>query len=112
MSDNRETMRVRIDGYTRLCLTAIAVLLTVMIIGLWADHAPTPAPAMGQINKPFLDTSTQTQLVELVKAQRQTTAKMDELIRLLRSGQVKVKIAGQPEKNKGGKKNAAAKAKK
>ncbi len=98
MGKERRTLRVRVDGYTRTCLTVIAILLTVLIVGLWADHAPSVDRAEAVLRrpkpeKPFLDTSTQAQIVQVVRAQDRTTAKIAELIALLRSGQVTVKVA-------------------
>ena len=90
MGKERETLKVRVDGYTRVCLTAIAVLLTVLIVGLWADYTPQASQAQG---KPFLDNSTTAELKEVARAQDRTTAKITELITLLRSGQVTVKVA-------------------
>ena len=94
MGKERETLKVRVDGYTRVCLTAIAVLLTVLIVGLWADYTPQASQAQG---KPFLDNSTTAELKAVVRAQDRTTAKITELITLLRSGQVKVKVDGDPK---------------
>lgn len=81
--------RVRVDGYTRVCLTAIAVLLTVLVLGLWAERSP----GTGEVRaaKQFLDSSAQRNAV--LKAQETTNSKLGELISLLKSGQVKVQIA-------------------
>ena len=92
MEDKKETLPVRMDDYTRLCLTAITVLLTVLIIALWADHAPAPESASAAKKGLFIDTSPQSQLVSLRKAQEKTSAKIDELIRLFRRGEAKVRI--------------------
>lgn len=83
MRKDKEQLRVRMDGYTRLCLTVIAVLLAVLIVGLWADHAPVADEAHAK--RPEASTE-----VQILKAQKQTTAKLDELITLLKSGNVKV----------------------
>ena len=40
MDRHNENVRIRVDNYTRLCLTAIAALLTLTVIGLWSDHGP------------------------------------------------------------------------
>jgi len=79
-----------VDAYTRVCLTAIAVLLTVLIVGLWADHAPIAGQAHAK--GAFVDSGMQSQLVAMVKAQQKTTAKLDQLIGVLKSGQVKVHV--------------------
>ena len=47
----RARITVRVDWYTRVCLTVIAVLLTVVIIGLWTDGvqlAPTARAVYGR----------------------------------------------------------------
>lgn len=107
MAKEQKTVRVRVDGYTRVCLTVIAVLLTVLIVGLWADY--TPSPERAQAAKPFVETSTQVQIVQMIRAQDRTTAKIAELIALLKSGQVKVQL---DEKDKGGADGPTKKAKK
>ena len=66
-------------------------LLTVLIIGLWADY--TPQASRAEATKPFIDNSTQAEIVQVIRAQDRTTAKLTELITLLKSGQVKVKVA-------------------
>lgn len=109
MGKEKETFRVRVDGYTRVCLTVIAVLLTVLIVGLWADH--TPSADQARAAKPFVETGTQAQIVLLVRAQDRTTAKIAELITLLKSGQVKVQIDQKGGKSAGGS-NASVKPKK
>jgi hypothetical protein len=90
MSHDSREIRIRTDGYTRLCLGAIVVLVALLAMGLWAERAPMTEVVHAE--KPFLDSGTQVQLVQLLEAQRQTTAKLDELIRLFRSGQVTVKV--------------------
>lgn len=105
MRSDKETLRVRMDAYTRVCLTVIAGLLTVLIIALWADY--TPQLRQVQAKGPFVDTSTQTQLVQLVGAQNKTTAKLQELISLLRSGEVKVQLAQEARKSPQGARNDA-----
>ena len=103
MSEKKNTLPVRMDDYTRLCLTAITVLLTVLIIALWADHTPSPQPASAANGGLFKDTSPQSQLVGLRKAQEKTSAKVDELTRLFRSGKAKVRIVESGKaKGKGG----------
>lgn len=109
MSTEKEALHVRVDTYTRVCLGVIAVLLAVLIVGLWAERDPAAGPVHAQVRAkglapkgPFLDTSTQTQLVQIVKEQRKTTEKVAELISLFRSGQVQVKVEGQAGGGKGG----------
>ena len=98
MGKERKTVRVRVDGYTRACLTVIAVLLTVLIVGLWADYTPSADQARAAVGlatpgKPFVDNSTKAEIQQVVRAQERTTAKIGELITLLSSGQVKVQVA-------------------
>jgi len=80
-------IEIRVDGYTRLCLTAIAVLLTVLVVGLWAE-APLASPA--QAGDTFGDTGAR--IAAQLEAAQKTNAKLDELIGLLTSGQVKVQL--------------------
>ena len=88
MGKDKHTLRIRVDAYTRLCLTVIAVLLTVLIVGLWADRPPLAEQAWAK--GPFLESGSQIQLVQMVKAQDKTIAKLNELVGLFRSGQAKV----------------------
>jgi len=111
MDKERGTLKVRVDWYTRACLTAIAVLMTVLIIGLWADYTPQGQSAFGGSAKPFVESGTQAQIIQVVKAQDRTTAKLTELIALLRSGQVKVEVVGAKAKG-GGQSNGTDKTKK
>lgn len=80
---------LRLDAYSRACLTAVAVLLTLLVIGLWADAVPGPAPAVAA--EPFLNTAKQRD--QFVEQQKQMNAKLAELVSLLRSGRAKVQIA-------------------
>jgi len=84
--------RVQVDAYTRVCLTAIAGLLVLLIVGLWADAVPQPSKAGAA--EPFLDASKQRSM--MIKAQEQTNAKLSELIGLLKSGDARVQI-GEPK---------------
>ena len=99
-----KTIKVSVDTYTRVCLSIIAVLMTVIIVGLWAE-TPSPvseAPA-GEL---FLDSSSQR--AELVKVSQETNAKLEKLIELLKSGDVKVQVLQSQEDEKsvpGGEKN-------
>ena len=76
---------------SRLTLIAAVMLLVVMGVGLWADRGMTLRSARAA-DQPFRDSVTQRK--ELVTAIQTTNAKLDELIQLLRSGQVKVQVAG------------------
>lgn len=86
----------------RLTLIAATMLLVVMVIGLWADRG-TALRSARAADQPFKDSISQRK--ELVTAIQTTNAKLDELIQLLRSGQVKVQISGGGA-GKGGEENA------
>ena len=91
--------RVRLDGYSRFCLTALAVLLTVLILGLWAEDVRPARQAVAA--ERFLNTSAQREAG--VEAQRECNAKLDEIIQILKSGELKVRIVeGAPPKAPGG----------
>ena len=79
---------VRVDTYTRVCLTAIAVLLTVVVLGLWADGVPTAGELRGA--EKFLDSAAQRKAI--LEQQKQTNAKLDELVGMFRNGQAKVRL--------------------
>jgi len=98
MSANQnEKMDVRVDWYTRVCLTVISVLLTVLIVGLWSDRMPqVPAARAAQ---PFADTSAQRK--EMLNLQRQTNKRLEELADLFRTGSAKVTVVEKSDdKNK------------
>jgi hypothetical protein len=83
-------VEIKVDRYTRFCLTAIAVLLTILILGLWMQAVPTPPSASaGEL---FNDSAAQrSAIVDEAKA---TNSKLDELISLLKSGDIKVQVQG------------------
>ena len=90
-----KTTHLRVDGYTRFCLTAIAVLLTVLIIGLWAEVIHPPGGAYAA--EPFgVDAGAQRNA--MIKAMGQTNTKLDELIGLLKTGRAKVQLVQAPVK--------------
>ncbi|MFW6133269.1 MAG: hypothetical protein ACOC8F_05175 [Planctomycetota bacterium] len=92
--DAPRTSRIQVDTYTRVCLTVIAVLLTVLIVGLWADGTPDARPARAA--ESFANATEQRKAI--IDAQEATTAKLGELIALLRSGKVEVRLADAPDK--------------
>ena len=98
MQKEAENPRLTVDTYTRVCLTLIAVLLTVLIVGLWAERAPTATEVWGA--ERFLNTGAQR--AALLKAQEKTNEKLDTLLRLLESGKVKVRMISEPPKKPGG----------
>jgi hypothetical protein len=110
MKRAKRTVRWQVDGYTRFCLTAIVVLMTVMVVGLWAERVPLAGQvvAAGSANKPvdrYQPTSV-LELGDLIRAQEQTNGKLEELKKLLESGDVKVQVVGEPSKDTGVEGNA------
>lgn len=88
MSD-RARITVRVDWYTRVCLTVIAVLLTVVIAGLWADGVQL-APTARADDKVLFDSTADRKA--MITEQQNTNAKLDELIKVLRNGEGKVQV--------------------
>ena len=79
-------MTARLDDYTRVLLTVIAVLLTVVAVGLWT-HAPSSI-STAEARLPDSGLQFNQMIVEL----QRTRASMDGIANLLRSGQAKVQI--------------------
>jgi hypothetical protein len=109
MKSDEKTIHVKVDTYTRLCLTVLAVLLTVVVLGLWATH--TPAPDSARAAEPQIYGPTK-QRASLIEEQKQTNQKLDALLKYLKSGQLKVQVkddkdadvvpVGRPKKDTGG----------
>ena len=93
----RQDMRVKVDGYTRFCLGAIAVLLTVLVIGLWADGTWSSRVTAAD---GFMDAGAQR--VQMIKVMEEQNTKLGELITLLKSGQAKVQVVDAEGKPTGG----------
>ena len=83
----RKAVRVLVDNYTRICLTVIAGLMTVLIVALWA-HAPIGDQAYA-VDGIVTGAEQRTSMIDLQKV---TNQKLDELIDLFKSGQVKVQV--------------------
>ena len=85
---------VRIDGYTRFCLSAIVVLLAVLIIGLWAEGpiSPVPDAAGADVSKTpsGILPNAGAQRLAMIKAIGATNDKLDKIINLLKSGNIRV----------------------
>lgn len=81
------TSTVRVDNFTRFCLGAITVLLVVMALTLWVQ---TPSAPSAHAAEELFNTSAQRQ--EIVDTQKETNKRLDELIDLLKSGDVKVQV--------------------
>ena len=98
MVRHNRKVQVRVDTYTRVCLTVITVLLTVLIAGLWAEGVPTGElasarpPAGRDAKKPLWDSVSQREA--LVKEMQQVNRKLEELKALLKSGEAKVTVVG------------------
>jgi hypothetical protein len=90
MKSDGKTLRVKIDAYTRACLTVLAVLLTVVVLGLWANHAPQADSASAAEPRIYGPTK---QRENLIKAQKATNDKLDEILRFLKSGKLTVHVA-------------------
>lgn len=108
--NDKENTTVRVDGYTRLCLTAITVLLTLLVIGLWADPVGAPSRA-GAAS--YRDAKAEKALKEgrwgtssapnkLAAAQGETNEKLDTLIELFNTGKAKVRIVDGAPAERGG----------
>ena len=87
-------MRVRVDSYTRVCLTAIACLLTIIVLGLWADvgissHVRAQEPVSRE-NR-YQPRST-IDIGEMLAQQQMTNQKLDQIIKLLENGSAKVQV--------------------
>jgi hypothetical protein len=102
----RTRIEIRVDRYTRLCLTAIAVLLTVVVVGLWSQTplAPIASAAGPEKDGAFGDTGAR--IAAQLEAAQKTNAKIDELIQLLTSGQVKVQVVKEKDDKSPGGANA------
>ena len=112
-----EITTVHIDGYTRFCLSAIVVLLTVLIVGLWANGPASDVSDASAAAKSPKSNSTlnlidaRAQRVGTMKAAQKTNKQLDEIITLLKSGEIRVAISGEG-KGKEGSKNARKRSKK
>ena len=93
---------VRVDNYTRFCLTAIVVLLSILIVGLWADMGEGYPQAQAKQPR-YKDAKSEEAVLQgrwgtssatgkLAATQKQTNKRLDELIALFKTGQAKVRI--------------------
>jgi hypothetical protein len=94
MKSDEKTLRVQVDAYTRLCLTVLAVLLTVVVLGLWTTHTPSPESATAAEPRIYGPTK---QREELIKEQKATNKKLDALLQFMKSGQLEVHVADKGE---------------
>lgn len=84
-------MKVQVDSYTRFILTAIAVLLTVVAVGLWCE-SPTALP-QAQAGIP----NQGQQLQDIVAQLQVVNESVNGLAATLLSGNVRVQVI-EPEK--------------
>ncbi len=84
-------------GFSRVALIII-VLLAAVLIGRLTDIR---AGAKDSSKKGFVLDSSE-QRLKILAAQRKTNDKLDELINLLKSGQVKVQVTGKGSSASGG----------
>lgn len=89
MQADRRHTEVRADGYNRFCLTAIVLLLGAAVAALWSDRpAVLPeARAAEVLPDPGAQRREQTAVL------REISTKLDKLLALLSSGNLKVQVA-------------------
>lgn len=98
MKDTPERITVSIDGYTRFCLTAIAVLLAVLIVGLWASAPVSDAGSAAAARAPDVKAeqaiipNAAAQRLAILKAAQETNKKLDKIVAVLKSGEVRVAL--------------------
>ena len=99
--NHRDDLTVHVDWYTRACLTVIAVLLTVLVVGLWAETPSMRADAQTKYADADAAKAIQqgrwgTSSAEgkLAASQVETNQRLEELVKLFSSGQAKVQIVG------------------
>ena len=79
-------MTVKIDTYTRVLLSVIAVLLTVLSVGLWCETPDTVSQAQAQIPDSGM------QLQQVIEKLENLNDSLDEIKALAVSGAIKVQI--------------------
>lgn len=85
---------VFVDGYTRFCLAAIVVLLAALVLCAWVGQGPMiPAANAETATEDANYGDAAAQRKAMVKVQEQTNARLDDLIKLLKSGEVKVQVS-------------------
>jgi|GEM_PF-3590586 len=106
----RTNIQIKVDWYTRCCLTVIAALLTLVVVGLWTDVGPrVERQAAAQSSTPpdgFMNPGKQR--VGLEEQQKNTNERLSELIRLFQTGNAKVQVTDPKEAGKGQAVNAPA----
>jgi hypothetical protein len=106
MNNKQDRVVVCVDGYTRVCLTVIAALLTVLIAGLWAQGVPVAREAAAAAAPPppagIPDAGGQRD--RMVKELERITARLEHLDGMFESGKAKVQVSS--EGKEAGKDNA------
>ena len=98
MPGEKDRSTIVVDAYTRLCLTAIAVLLTLLVVGLLATEAvPSVDRSVGaerrvQPERTILPNAG-AQRDAILKAIQATNQKLDQIAQLLEGGKVRVVLA-------------------
>jgi len=87
---HHKRIELRVDRYTQVCLTVIAVLLTVLIAGLWTDGVPGPDGLRAADNGILPNAGRQRK--QMVDALDRQTQQLDRLVSLFESGKAKVQI--------------------
>ena len=87
-------MTVVVDGYTRVLLTVIAILLSLVAIGMWCD-----SPRMIQSADAKIPDSGQ-QLHEVITQLEDVNSSLVTITELMVSGDLKVQITEPPAKTK------------
>jgi len=112
MNSTESRTTVRVDGYTRFCLTVLAVLLTLLIIGLWANDGVFPAGSA--LAAPARDgvkvlTDAKVQRAAMISALEQTNRRLERILGILESGKLQVVVV--ERKGKKAAQNVPAKSK-
>ncbi len=98
MGKIRRNVEIRVDVYTRCCLTVIAVLLSVLIVALWAQPLPVSGQAVAAPGGGIPDSGRQRET--MIKELKKNTTKLEDLTKLFQSGKAKVQVV-QDDKTSG-----------
>jgi len=71
-------------------MTVIAVLLSVLIVALWAQPLPVSGQAMAAPSAGIPDSGRQREII--IKELEKSNSKLEDLIRLFKSGKAKVQV--------------------
>ena len=106
MNARKPQRTIVVDAYTRFCLTAIVVLLTVLIVALWAsgpDLAGDCTAAVKRTPVKVLEGQPNAwgQRQKIVESNQSNGRKLDRIIGLLESGKLTVVVANLEGKDVG-----------